>query len=911
MSVQHVSRSPEREPSQPLEALKAPGMEVSSVSDLLNQPLARRVYNELLASRPTYLPKEITLPHRRRPALEKSLVSAFERKDPVRELVIFVRAYALFKSVPEYAGEVGLKPHSLSHLEERGFDPARSVALTYGTFLRDWARRAEADPKSAPFFRWAQQRLERLLVGEELGTPLGLLLKWQIKMGAPSFADMCGLTSAGLSSYRTFKKNITFSELIQVGEALGYNPGGARTSITWNATWMKEVRRVFFHHSMSLTRSASATKIHMMLTWTGAETTEAGLRRCVPDLTEEESAGLARFDPVSPIIWRKVRNASAVTRRVPAEVLDGVDAIISRETQLRNRVPESSRLAVSLIRFHQFSTKTVARLLGIYEGLKPREGTALVRGALFEKRSSDRAPWGVVAALLSKDSATFERMLLLRAQELSDQYLRRTGHPLQPTALYRRIWGGEPPGEQGDSSLADGITHARADTALARLVAPLILGAPDSVLSSIVELRGLLPVWQKAASSDARFAAIMSKQVVPNYPEYVRILKAARITPNVLHEIGWRDSFGGHLRSRGAASPFGLMQRRILKTLIFSENETRGEFLKKLDRNRGADASWFQTLDIRGEIPAVIMKRLLAMAGIEGKSPRMALVRSLFEEKDYPKAIRRWFRSGMEGLTDSEKRDVTHLLQVGPNICQEKLFSVGLTGVELLTLSHRLKDGSVTAMPPSWKRTVRGVFTIMKLFPGVTLDEIREVFSRDGKVLWAFNQPTTIPRSWLPQFEQYGDRLLRKRGVLDSSIRPTQFLPNAVRLWRSRALDLLGPSASDCQSFFSVLFPENASLLNGDSSELHKVLCGVLTDGSPFVNLESDSMAQLLLTFKDVWMVDAKPAHCRVMVGASLAGRQKQSMQDVLSVGEALDRLLTFLVLDRRGGDIFKPDSPA
>jgi hypothetical protein len=77
------------------------------------------------------------------------------------------------------------------------------------------------------------------------------------------------------------------------------------------------------------------------------------------------------------------------------------------------------------------------------------------------------------------------------------------------------------------------------------------------------------------------------------------------------------------------------------------------------------------------------------------------------------------------------------------------------------------------------------------------------------------------------------------------------------------------------------------------------------------VNLESDSRAQLLLTFKDIWMIDPKPAHCRVMVGASLAGRQKQSMQDVLSVGEALDRLLTFLVLDRRGGDIFKPDSPA
>ena len=907
MSVHPVSTSAESQPLQPFQALKAPTtVEVGSVSDLLTQPLPRRVYNELIASKPTHLPKELWFPHRRRPALEKALGSAYEREDPVRQLVIFVRAYALFKSVPEYARELDLKPHSLSQLEERGFDPARSIAATYGTFVRDWERRAAAEPKSAPFFRWAQQRLERLLVGKELGTPLGLVVKWQIKTGASSFTASTGLTSAGLSSYRALKKNITFSELIQIGEALGYNPGSQHSDTTWNAGWVRDARRAFFHHSMKLKRSPSATKVYMMLTWGGVEPTEAGLRRAVPQLTEEESAGLVRFDPVSPRVWEKIRTSSAVPASVPIDVLDAMDAVIAREATQRNRAPEASRLAVSLMRANQFSTKTVARLLGIYEGSKPREGTALVRGAIFEKRSSDKAPWGVVAALLSKDAATFENLLSLRAQELSDQYLRRTGHPLQPTALYKRIWGGESP---GDPSLARGVVDGRADMTLHRCTAPFILGAPDSVISSIVQLRGLLPVWKKAASSDARFAAIMSRQVVPSYPEYMRILKAARIAPNMLHEIGWRDSFGSYLRSRGAASPFGLMQRRILKTLIFSESENRGEFLQKLGRNRGTDASWFQTLDIRGEMPAVIMKRLLAMAGIDGKSPRMALIQSLFEDKDYPKAIRRWFRSGMDGLADAEKRDVAHLLQVGPNISREKMFCANLSGPELLTLCHRLKEGSVTAMPLSWKRTIRGVLTIMKLFPGVTVEEIQEVFSKDGKVLWALNQPTKIPRTWVPQLEQYADRLLREQGILDPSIRPTHFLPNSVRVWRARAETLLGRSTGQSSSFFSVLFPENALALSGDSTELYKILCGVLTESSPYVNLDSDSKAQLLRTFKDVWTVDPKPAHCRVMVGASLASRQKDEFQNVLSVGEALDRLLTFLVLDRRPEDIARPHS--
>lgn len=900
MSVHNVVTSSQIAPPQPLEVLTVPPQETEPVSVLLTQPLLREAYNKLLLSKPTKLPEEITLPHRRRPALEKALVSAFEREDPVRQLVIFVRAYALFKSVPEYAGEIGLKPHSLSQLEDRGFDPARSIAPTFRTFLLDWERRAEENPQAAPFFRWAQQRLERLLIGRELGTPLGLVVKWQIKMGPSAFTALSGLTSAGLSSYRSLKKNITFSELIQMGESLGYNPGGHRTDTTYNAGWMRDVRRVFFHHSMKLKRAPSATKVHMMLTWAGAETTEAGLRRIVPQLSEDESARLARFDPVAPTTWRKIRNASAVTMRVSPTVLAAIEEGIAREARLRNRAPESSRLAVSLMRAHQFSTKTVARLLDVYEGGKPREGTALVRGAVFEKRNSDKAPWGVVAAVISKDAATFESLLTLRAQELSDQYLRRTGHPLQTSALYKRIWSRELAADGRDASLLGGVNCGVADASLHRLLAPFIGGAPDSVLSSIVKLRGLLPVWEKAASSADRFSAIISKQVVPNYPEYVRILRSARIAPNILHEIGWRDAFGNHIRSHGTSSPFGLIQRRILKTLIFSESESRGDFLKKIDRNRGTDAAWFQTLDIRGEVPAVIMKRFLAMAGIEGKGTHMALLQSLLDGKDYSKAIRTWFRAGMEGLPDAEKRDVAHLLQVGPNICREKLFSVSLTGMDLLTLSHRLKAGNVSPMPLSWKRTIRGVLTVMKLFPGVTLEEIRDVFSKDGKLLWALNRPTTIPFTWNPQFEQYADRILRERGILDASDRPTHFLPNGVKVWRARAGALLGSSAIERPSFFSVLFPENASLLHGDSTELYKILCGLLKDGGPFFNLDAETRAQLLLTFREVWTIDPSPAKCRVMVGASLASRQKEAPQDVLSVGAALDRLLTFLVFDRR-----------
>lgn len=899
MLKSHDARNPQATEA-PLQAdlPDVPRAATSETLELLSRPYPRSAYHNLLLSAPTRLPEGVDLPHRRRPALEKALAFAFSEPDSVRQLIVFVRAYALRMSGPEYAREVGLKANSYSQLEARGFDPKRSVASSFGCFLRDWERRADAHPEAAPFFRWAALRLERLLVGAELGTPLGFLVKCQNRVGTKIFAEVTGLKPEMISGYRSLNKNITFVELLNVVDGLSGSSKPRRNPVAWDSPLLKDARRSFFHHSLRLGRPPSAIKVHSLLTWAGVQTTSPGLRSVIPNLTDSEAGALVRFEPVSPTAWRKIKAAGSVIRSVPASYITGIDESIERESPARGKLAPSTALAVDLMRGQKLSTKQIARIAGIYDPKRSREGTALVRGALFDKVASPMLSWGSLAALLSRDLEDFERLISSREKELSDDYRRRSGHPIDVATLSKRIWGEDLSSRSGPSHPAEALRNARTGAVLARFVTPFASGVPSSTMRAIIEVYGQLPVWRRAHSSPDRLAAIASGETVPSLPEYGRLLRAGHVKLNDLHKVGWYHAFCSHLRTDERGPLFGVIQRRVLQTLVYEGNQSRSEALAKTETSTSTATQWFQRLDKQGVVPRGTVNRMLDLLGVPHGNTRRGTIESLLTLKEYPAAIREWLTNGMAGLTDAERRDVSHLMQVGPRISPNHLFSVAESGQELLAVAHGLKEGSIAAMPLSRKRTVRGILLVVRMFPGATLDDIREVFDEEGKTVRVLAQDTTIPLSWKPQFQSYSDRLLIEQGILEE--RPTtNFLPTAVPPLRGRLQRVLGEGV-DRASFLGVLYPPEPGALRGDSDQVLEAVRQLINGAAGFINLESAQKKLLFESFKETVRGSRSFLECRLKLGPSLVTLAENKDRKTLSVREALDRLLTFLAFGDR-----------
>jgi hypothetical protein len=878
--------------AQSLQELRLPGGAVRL--EILSRPYSHSTYQNILRSKPEKLPESLTLTNRRRIAFEGALAHAFSQPDPVRQLVVFVRVYALRMTAPEYAHEIGLKAHSYTQLEARGFDPRRSVASSFGCFLRDWERRAQAHPESAVFFRWAQHRLEQLLVGQELGTPRGFFLKCQNRVGSRAFAEATGLTPKILSDYRTFNKNIPFSEMLGVIDALSGPIRPARDGVHWDSPLVVDARRIFFHHSLQLGRPASAAKVHMLLVWVNLPCIGPDLHREVPTITDREAGKIARFEPVSAEMWAKIQRLECVVDRVPKRFLEGVTETIEREARTRSAADPSVALAVQLMRSQRLSTKVIARVSGLHDSGQIREGTDAVRNAIFHKAASARLTWGPIAAVISRDIKEFQQMISLREQELAHEYLRRSGHKIGTEALAKKIWGGdtraEKIGEVNKQRVLDNRTHE----ALIRFSRPFFLGVPSATIRAMGEARGLLPIWRSAQSGPDRLASIVSGEVIPTYPEYERYLRAGRVIPNDAHAIGWRHAFGAKVLAQGGGTAFGVVQRRVLKTLLYEESESRGEALAKRELNRLAAAQWFQALDSKGEVPLVVVKRLVGFLGVPSGSPRHRAIESILSTKSYSTAIREWLKRDMEGLTSAEKRDVLHLMQVGPRIRPENIFTVDQPEVDLLAVVHGFKGGSIATMPLSWKRTVRGVHSILKMFPGATLDDVRDVFAEDGKIVRMFSDETSIPSTWDPQFENYADKALKERGILDKDYRPARIIPIGVQGGRASLHDVIGHD-SDRGSLLKVLFPPDRDALRGESRALVVALRHLIMHGAGAINLDAVQKNQLIQAFKESLAVSPSLEECRRKVGSSLAGLGGKNRGANLDVYQALDRFLTFL----------------
>ena len=446
---------------------------------------------------------------------------------------------------------------------------------------------------------------------------------------------------------------------------------------------------------------------------------------------------------------------------------------------------------------------------------------------------------------------------------------------------------------QGASPVSETPLSAQAEAMLKTFLRPYVLGVPSATLRAVVEVRGLLPVWRRARSSADRFAAIMSEAVVPSFPEYARIVRAGGVKVNDLHELGWRHAFGMQLRSHGNGPAFGVTQQCVLKTVLYEKHESRSEALVQANRRPTTAASWFQALDKQGYVPRTVVNRMLDLAGVTPGTSRRLAIDSLLTLKEYPSAIRDWLGKGMGGLTEAERRDVAHLMQVGPLITSEHLFNVAERGAELLAISHGLKEGSIAAMALSRKRTIRGTLIIMKMFPGATLDDVREVFDKDGKTIRVLAEDTTIPVTWKPHFESYSEKLLVERGIIEQTS-GSNFLPTGIVYLRNRLRGLLGDDV-DRSSFLTVLYPADRDTARGDSDRLIAVVRQLLNTCSGYINLDDRQKKQLFDTFKETLKSGPTFLDARLKIGASLGALGERQGRTVLSTREALGRLLTFL----------------
>jgi hypothetical protein len=77
---------------------------------------------------------------------------AFGKEDPVRRLIVTVRAALLNKTVPQYAAELGIQSNTLSRFEAKGFEPSSSVVTSFYPFIADWRKRAQEPNPEAFFF---------------------------------------------------------------------------------------------------------------------------------------------------------------------------------------------------------------------------------------------------------------------------------------------------------------------------------------------------------------------------------------------------------------------------------------------------------------------------------------------------------------------------------------------------------------------------------------------------------------------------------------------------------------------------------------------------------------------------------------------------------------------------------------
>lgn len=879
-----------------------------------------RSYEQMLRGGPAEVVFPSALTPRQLRALRCSVTEAFADQDPVRRLIVTVRAALLNKTVPQYAEILGIRPNTLSRIEDNGFDPARSVATAYHPFIADWRKRAQEKTPLSPFFRWAEHRLTKLLLQRDFGTPVGLLREWQLQVGSETFTKKTGIASGEFWQYRSLEKAFTFGELIHIGRKIHPAPGSSSSPKRWDAPWVKRTRQIYFHQALKLNRPVSIARLHMALEWAGISPTVSGLGQAFPKLSEETRQRIIRFEPIPLSAWRTIQRSEVFSKHLPPSELQRIDQAMQRESRYRTPRLESTKLAVKIIREQKLSTKTLARMTGVHDDARPRHGAETIRNLIFEGVAGNTVPWGALAAVLSRDTKEFSRLLTLRANEWQQSYHRRTGQHLSPSSLYLRMWG-EPPAKQdniGESPKLEAGLHSRRTQAILRR-SLLLHTDPDPrlVLHELLSLTGAREAIRRVASSLPRMYGIIRGDVVPSFHEYRRFLQTGGITELPLHEIGWRE-LRGSSRTEPNLTQYGAVQHRIIQMLISERFASRQDFLLAARVNPKTETHTFNLLRQRGELPVVLFDRLLAIGGCPEGQPRRQTIDRILQEKDYPAAISKWFDSGLHDLLPRAREAVINLFASREDISLDDLRPFTTSAQELLDYRHLLsleqKLGPPTESPTPAYSTERpvslrqvgfkkelwvdGVVVVMRAFPGVTLSEISSSLKSFHISLLKSNLQTLIPSRWTPRFESVSDRRLVEAGVIDTPPKKTSHLPEDAR----RALEFfktnLQPHLREGQGILQTLFPSVDTPPPFDVASLRELLQTTLSVLLPHTNLTRSEAMQLSQAVGKSFALTRTPEGSARLIGrlinTNLAPSATTTSTTTLTTFEALERLLSF-----------------
>lgn len=879
-------------------ATLSPGaVDHAALRESLTTPLTHRTYHHIVMHEPLRAPEHAPLTARQRKAINDSLEFASTDNDPVRRLLVTVRAFVLNHTVRSYAPELGMRPHSLLNLEARGFDSQRSVSSVYGKFALDWERRAALDPTLAPFLTWASKRLRALVLSKEYATPLGQLLEWQMIIGSVPFAARTGLDPAGLSRIREWSTMVPFGYLIEVGGKIGAVAEPPRTADGWNLAWIERVRRISIRYSQSIERPIAPAKLGIMLEWAGVPLTVVGLREHFPRLKERDAQRIVKYEPLKKGALSVVLDSTLLVGAIPELDREQLREQMARSQRSFSHRPSSSKKVAEIMRERKMGTRYIADVFHAIEPHHEKDSITRVRSVLFRGAIVEDLPWGRVAGVLARSEREYKNLVTLRSEEIASEYRRRTGQRMNAATLYRKIWGSEPLHE--DVTVSDGFANAHHEEPLQRSMEVYLGQSPAWVLQGLHRARRINPLRRETGSGFERLRLLRQAEVVPSLPEFKKILDGARIPFGPFHEIGWRDAFGGFKRGLEQASDFGNVQRRVLKTLIAEKASNTSEFLASIGGVSPQQRVHFQPRGAGREIPLVSFWRALSFSGINTGDPRALQVSLLLEEKSFVKAFRRWYVEGLIGADENIRIGLRDLVAAREPLTREVLFTPPCSVSEVLALKFEL-DASVseTSQNPIIRRALV-VRSVMRRFPGITVDEITQGIAAIREVLHALTTPTNVSRTWKPTFLNAADRKLIEDGLITADRVRRIGLPSLVRTHVRGVVAVVGSGIEQAESPIRVLFPSHTHQSHPKVSEARVAMTHLFAETLHAMNLSPVVAASIFKAFRAAWTVAHIESDSAKVVGAFL-DESKVADNEHLAPVEILDAVLKELFSEYR-----------
>jgi hypothetical protein len=855
------------------------------------------MYHDVVMHEPLRAPETAPLTVRQRKAINDALECASTDKDPVRRLLVTVRAFVLSHTVRSYAGELGMRAHSLLNLETRGFDPDRSVPSVYGKFILDWERRAALNPATAHFLQWASRRLRGLVLSKEDNTPLGQLLEWQMMLGSADFAQRTGLDPAALSRFREYSSTLSFGYLVEVGGKVGAFGEVPRTADTWNLGWVERVRRISLRHSRSIERPIASAKLGMMLEWSGVPLTVLGIREHFPRLKERDAQRIIRYEPLKKVPLSVILESKLVVGSVPEIDREQLRQQMARCQRIMSHLPSSSKKMAEIMRARKMSTRSLADVFHAIEPQNEKESISRVRSILFRGAVVDDIPWGRVSAVVSRSDREYKSLVTLRAQEIAHEYRRRTGQPISGATLFRKIWGVNP--SHDGATVSDGFSLSHAAEPLQRVMEVYLSPSPAHLLRALHRVRRINPLRQETGSGFERLRLLRQEEVMPSLPEFKKILDGARIPFGPFHEIGWRDALGGFRRGVVQGSEFGVVQRRILKIMVAERASHTAEFLANVAGVSPQERVHFQTRGAGREIPLASFWRGLSFAGIAPGDSQSLPITLLLEEKNFPRALRRWYVEGLIGADESLRVGLRELVSAKNPLTREELFCAPSSARDVLAVKFELDAlAGETSQLHSIRRALV-VRSVMRSFPGITVDEIAKAISAIRGALHALVTPTGVARQWRPKFLNAADRKLIEDGLITADRVRQIGLPSLVRSHVRGLVALMGSEIERADSPLRVLFPPQSRSGHPKVAEARIAMSNLFAETLLAMNVNPAVAAEALKAFRGAWTVAHLESDSAKVVGTFL-DESKVHEAETFTPVEILDAVLKELFSEYR-----------